>query len=120
MDRYGRSSGPAKIGMAVTPAGGTGGERTGVRPMRKYLASTVANQKGITGLETAIILIAFVVVASVFAFTVLSTGIFSAEKGKEAVNSGLQTARSSMELVGSVVAKDTDADDEVEQGVFTR
>ncbi|HIN14715.1 MAG TPA: flagellin, partial [Dehalococcoidia bacterium] len=27
------------------------------------------NQRGITGLETAIILIAFVVVASVFAFT---------------------------------------------------
>ncbi|MGA0274445.1 MAG: archaellin/type IV pilin N-terminal domain-containing protein [Dehalococcoidia bacterium] len=31
-------------------------------------------QRGITVLETAIILIAFVVVASVFAFTVLSTG----------------------------------------------
>ena len=30
-------------------------------------------QRGITGLETAIILVAFVVVASVFAFTVLST-----------------------------------------------
>ena len=29
------------------------------------------DQRGITGLETAIILIAFVVVASVFAFTVL-------------------------------------------------
>ncbi|MDY6911822.1 MAG: archaellin/type IV pilin N-terminal domain-containing protein, partial [Chloroflexota bacterium] len=28
------------------------------------------NQKGITGLETAIILIAFVVVAAVFAYTV--------------------------------------------------
>ena len=36
------------------------------------------NQRGITGLETAIILIAFVVVASVFAYTVLSAGIFSA------------------------------------------
>ena len=33
-------------------------------------------QRGITGLETAIILIAFVVVASVFAYTVLSAGIF--------------------------------------------
>ena len=38
------------------------------------------DQRGVTGLETAIILIAFVVVASVFAFTVLSTGIFSAPK----------------------------------------
>jgi flagellin-like protein len=37
--------------------------------------SRESSQRGITGLETAIILIAFVVVASVFAFTVLSTGI---------------------------------------------
>ena len=39
------------------------------------------DQRGLTGIETAIILIAFVVVASVFAFTVLTTGIFSAEQG---------------------------------------
>ena len=62
------------------------------------------NQRGITGLETAIILIAFVVVASVFAYTVLSAGIFSSEKGKEAIFSGLESARSSMELVGNVKA----------------
>ena len=48
------------------------------------------DQRGITGLETAIILIAFVVVASVFAFVVLSTGLFSAERGKETVHAGLQ------------------------------
>ncbi len=58
-----------------------------------------------TGLETAIILIAFVVVASVFAFTVLSTGIFSAERGKETIHAGLKGARSSLELKGSVVAE---------------
>ena len=37
------------------------------------------DQRGITGLETAIILIAFVVVASVFAYTVLSAGVLSAD-----------------------------------------
>ena len=37
------------------------------------------DQRGITGLETAIVLIAFVVVASVFAFAVLSTGLLSSE-----------------------------------------
>ena len=60
--------------------------------------------RGVTGLETAIILIAFVVVASVFAFTVLSTGIFSAERGKETVLAGLQQARGSVVLKGSVIA----------------
>ncbi len=44
------------------------------------------------------------VVASVFAFTVLSTGIFSAERGKETIHAGLKGARSSLALKGGVVA----------------
>ncbi len=60
-------------------------------------------EHGITGLETAIILIAFVVVATIFAFVVLTTGVFSAERGKETVFAGLEKARGSMELRGGVV-----------------
>ncbi len=67
----------------------------------------VGQERGVTGLETAVILIAFVVVASVFAFTVLSTGIFSAERGKETIHAGLTGARSSMELKGSMVSNGT-------------
>ncbi len=63
-----------------------------------------AGARGITGLETAIILIAFVVVATVFAFTVLSTGVFSAERSKETIYAGLQEARSSIEPRGSIIA----------------
>lgn len=61
-------------------------------------------EAGITALETAIILIAFVVVASVFAFTILSAGTFSTERGKEAVFTGLSEVQSSMEVKGSVIA----------------
>jgi flagellin FlaB len=61
-------------------------------------------ERGITGLETAIILIAFVVVAAVFAFVVLSTGLFSSERGKEAVYAGLAKTRGTMELSSGVVA----------------
>jgi len=74
--------------------------------MLKRLAKTIRrDERGITGLETAIILIAFVVVASVFAYTVLSAGIFSSQKGQEAVYTGLQHARSTLELKGDVVAE---------------
>ena len=69
------------------------------------LPSLAADQRGVTGLETAIILIAFVVVASVFAFTVLSTGIFSAERGKETIHAGLKESRSTIEVKGSVIAE---------------
>jgi len=62
------------------------------------------DEKGITGLETAIILIAFVVVAAVFAYTALSAGLFATQKSQEAVFSGLEEARSSLELRGSVTA----------------
>jgi flagellin FlaB len=62
-------------------------------------------QEGITGLETAIILIAFVIVASVFAYVVLSAGLFSAQKAKEAVNAGLGSTMSVIELKGDVIAK---------------
>ncbi len=83
-------------------------------------------QRGITGLETAIILIAFVVVASVFAYTVLSAGIFSSEKGKEAIYAGIAHARGTMAVVGGVILKDTGvptnstaADDLVDEVIFT-
>lgn len=62
------------------------------------------DERGITGLETAIILIAFVVVASVFAYTVLSAGIFSSQKGQEAVYAGLSETRATMEIKGDVYA----------------
>jgi archaellin len=67
------------------------------------LAALKADQTGVTGLETAIILIAFVVVASVFAFTLLSTGIFSAERSKETVFAGLGEARSTLVPTGGMV-----------------
>jgi flagellin FlaB len=70
----------------------------------KQLVRRLSEQRGITGLETAIILIAFVVVAAVFAFVVLSTGLFSSERSKETVYAGLEKTRGSMELTGGVAA----------------
>ena len=64
-----------------------------------------SDQRGITGLETAIVLIAFVVVSSVFAFAALSTGLFSIDKAKETHTAGLAESRGTLELKGSVVAK---------------
>jgi flagellin FlaB len=76
-------------------------------------------EEGITGLETAIILIAFVVVATVFAFVVLTTGVFSAERGKETVFAGLEKARGTMELRGGIVATATGATLVVDDIQFT-
>jgi flagellin FlaB len=70
----------------------------------RSMATRALDDRGITGLETAIVLIAFVVVAAVFAFVVLSTGLFSSERAKETVFAGLAKTRGTMELTGSVLA----------------
>ena len=61
-------------------------------------------QRGITGLETAIVLIAFVIVASVFAFAALSTGLFSSEQAKDTIKSGLSQAQGTLMLRSEVTA----------------
>jgi flagellin FlaB len=73
----------------------------------RQFARRVQDERGITGLETAIILIAFVVVATIFAFIVLTTGIFSAEQGKETVYAGLSKAQGTLELRGGVIVQST-------------
>ena len=75
-----------------------------MRIIPKRLRALTPDQRGITGLETAIVLIAFVVVSSVFAFAALSTGLFSSDKAKETIQAGLAETRGSMELKGSVIA----------------
>lgn len=90
--------------------------------LKKVMKKALRGERGITGLETAIILIAFVIVASVFAFVTLSTGLFSAERSKETIFAGLQKAQSNLELHGSVVltgATDSDIDGDVDQGTLT-
>ena len=71
--------------------------------LTRVLKSMHRRQRGMTGLETAIVLIAFVTVASVLAYSVLSAGIFSAERGKATVYSGLASAEATLEIVGSVL-----------------
>jgi archaeal flagellin FlaB len=70
----------------------------------KGLSPLWRDQRGITGLETAIVLIAFVVVSSVFAFAALSTGLFTTDKAKDTIHAGLSEARGTIEMKGAVIA----------------
>ncbi|MBR6447382.1 MAG: flagellin, partial [Methanomicrobium sp.] len=67
--------------------------------------------EGFTGLEAAIVLIAFVVVAAVFSYVVLGAGFFTTQKAQEVVYSSVDMASSSMEVLGNVYGNGTvDAD----------
>ena len=61
------------------------------------------DKKGFTGLEAAITLIAFITVAAVFSYVLLSAGFFSTQKGQEVVHTGVQQVSSSVEIIGSIV-----------------
>jgi archaeal flagellin FlaB len=60
------------------------------------------NEDAFTGLEAAIVLIAFVVVAAVFSYVVLGAGFFTTQKSQEVVHTGVSQASSTMEVVGDV------------------
>ena len=62
-------------------------------------------RKGIVGIEAAIVLIAFVIVAAALAFVTLNMGFFTTQKSKEAMGSSLKEASSALEVDGSVLGK---------------
>ena len=60
------------------------------------------NDWGFTGLEAAIVLIAFVVIAAVFAYVVLGAGFFTTQKSQETVYKGVEQASSNIQMLGQV------------------
>ncbi len=68
----------------------------------KTLRRFARNKKAISGLETAIVLIAFVIVASAFAYAVLNMGFLATQKTQEVAIGGLQAASAAIVLDGPV------------------
>jgi flagellin FlaB len=61
------------------------------------------DKRAFTGLEAAIVLTAFIVVAAVFSYVVLNAGFFTSSKSKEVVHTGVEQVTSSVELAGDVI-----------------
>ncbi len=59
--------------------------------------------RGIIGIESAIVMIAFVIVAAALAFVVLNMGFSTTQKAKTTIISSLAEASSSLEIAGKVV-----------------
>ncbi len=59
-------------------------------------------KKAIVGIEAAIVLIAFVIVAAALAFVALNMGLFTTQKSKETIQRGLGEASTALEVDGSV------------------
>jgi len=72
-----------------------------MNPLKRLLKA----KKGIVGIEAAIVLIAFVVIAAALSYVVINMGFFATQKTKETIGSGMEEATSALQLDGSVTAK---------------
>jgi len=61
------------------------------------MRTIMKNEDGFTGLEAAIVLIAFIVVAAVFSYVILGAGFFTTQKSQEVVHTGVTQASSSLD-----------------------
>ncbi|MCX6682218.1 MAG: flagellin [Methanoregula sp.] len=77
------------------------------------------NDNGFTGLEAAIVLIAFVVVAAVFSYVVLGAGFFTSQKAQETVYKGVQQATTNVLLKGSIYGLASDETAGIDNITFT-
>ncbi len=60
------------------------------------------SQDAFTGLEAAIVLIAFVVVAAVFSYVILGAGFYTSQKSQETVYKAAEQATTNIQMIGGV------------------
>ena len=59
-------------------------------------------RRGVIGIESAIVMIAFVIVAAALAFVVLNMGFSTTQKAKTAISSSVSESSSALEIAGKV------------------
>ena len=69
------------------------------------MSKLVKNEDAFTGLEAAIVLIAFIVVAAVFSYVMLGAGFFATGEAQRVVDTGVAQASSAVELSGPVIVQ---------------
>ena len=72
--------------------------------MKLQRKGTRHSHRGVIGVESAIVMIAFVIVAAALAFVVLNMGFTTSQKAKTTIISGLEESGSSMQMAGKVTA----------------
>lgn len=83
------------------------------------MQGSLNDDTGLTGLEGAIILIAFVIIASVFSFTILGTGFFATSKAEDVIYNGVDQSASSLMVIGDVYGYRASGEDAVDMLRFT-
>ena len=71
--------------------------------IKQSLRKLLKPNRGMVGIEAAIVLIAFVIVAAAFAFMVVNMGLFATQSGKQTIQTGLTEASSPLVVDGDIM-----------------
>ncbi len=71
--------------------------------IKQTLRKLLKQNRGMVGIEAAIVLIAFVIVAAAFAFMVVNMGLFATQSGKQTIQTGLSEASSPLVVDGDIM-----------------
>jgi len=63
------------------------------------------NRKAVVGIEAAIVLIAFIIVAAALSYVVVNMGLFITQKTKDTMQEGVDESQSALQLDGIIVGK---------------
>ena len=63
------------------------------------------NKRGIVGIEAAIVLVAFIIIAAALSYVVINMGFYTTQKTKETMQVGLDESLTALQLDGVVTAK---------------
>ena len=73
--------------------------------MRRPLRRLLKQKRGMVGIEAAIVLIAFVIVAAAFSFMVVNMGLFATQRGRETIQEGILEVSSPLLLDGTIYVR---------------
>jgi flagellin FlaB len=78
-----------------------------------FLKKLSKSKRGIVGIEAAIVLIAFIIIAAALSYVVINMGFYTTQKTKETVQTGLDESLSALQLDGVVTAKTNESSTQV-------
>jgi len=65
----------------------------------------IKDKKAMVGLEAAIVLIAFVIVAAAFSFMVVNMGLYATQRGRDVIQQGIKEAGCPLTVDGTILVK---------------
>jgi flagellin FlaB len=93
----------SRLKMVTCPSCNRKIDSTALR--QRLLRKLMQQKRGIIGLEAAIVLIAFVIIAAAFSFMVVNQGLYATERGKVVIQEGLKQASTPLTIDGTTFVR---------------